>query len=145
MAAEHYGFGSQVATFSGGTEATAFNARAVAALRRAGLAIESGGNPENPDYTVSYGQSLALPAMFSKKYGHAPNPETDCCAVMVCSQADEACPLVRGASARVSLPYQDPKNSDGKPGEAHAYDQTCRLIAGEAFYVFDYVQRKMNQ
>ena len=50
-AAWHYGL-DDVATFSGGTEATAFNPRAVAALERAGFAIELGPELVNPVYTV---------------------------------------------------------------------------------------------
>ena len=145
VAAVYYGFGNRVFTFSGGTEATAFNVRAVAALQRAGFVTDDDRNPKNPNHTVRFSESQSLPVMFSKRYSDEANPKSEFCAVMVCSQADEACPLVYGASARVSLPYEDPKNADGKPNETKAYDETCRLIARETFYVFDYVRRKMNQ
>jgi len=146
VAATYYGLtDKQIQTFSGGTEATAFNARSVAALRRAGLSVASDHDPANRRYTINMGASRSLPVMFSKKYTHEANPQKNFCAVMVCSQADEACPLVHGASARVSLPYEDPKNADGKPNETQAYDKTCRLIALETFYVFDYVKRKLNE
>ena len=52
-AAAWYGV-KDVGTFSGGTEATAFNPRAVAALQRAGFVIENPGG-DNPHYRVAYG------------------------------------------------------------------------------------------
>jgi hypothetical protein len=54
---------------------------------------------------------------------------------MVCDSADEACPVVAGAEARVSLPFSDPKKSDGKPEEAATYDERSNQIAAEMFYI----------
>ena len=31
---------------------------------------------------------------------------------MVCGEADAACPVVKGAAARISMPYLDPKIYD---------------------------------
>ena len=55
-------------------------------------------------------------------------------AVMTCSHADKACPLVYGASARFSTPYVDPKVSDGTPEERDTYDERCAQIAREMLY-----------
>ncbi len=146
VAAAYYGLNAkQVQTFSGGTEATAFNARAVAALKRIGFTVDTDSDPKNPNYVVKFSESDSPLKMFSKVYKDGFNPQKAFCAVMVCSQADEACPIVYGAEARVSLPCEDPKNSDGKPNEAKAYDETCRLIAREAFYVFDYVKKQLSE
>ena len=144
VAAEHHGL-SGVETFSGGTEATAFNPRAVAALRRAGFSIDvdesaADHDPGNPRYRVSSAESGSASVNFSKKYDAPPNPTADFCAVLVCSEADEACPLVKGADVRVSLPYVDPKAADGTPGEAAAYDERSRQIAREMLYAFSRVR-----
>ena len=48
IAAQYYGVAG-VETFSGGTEATAFNPRAVAALKRAGVKVEKKDDEANPD------------------------------------------------------------------------------------------------
>lgn len=143
-AAAWYGLAdAQVQTWSGGTEATAFNIRAVAALQRAGFAVSDNKDAQNPRYSVTLSDSYQPLTMFSKVYSDpAVNPARGYCALMVCTSADEACPIVLGAEERVSLPYEDPKNSDGKPGEIKAYDQTCRLIARETFYIFDYVAKQ---
>ena len=138
-AAAHYGI-PHVETFSGGTEATAFNPRAVAALRRTGLGIDETKPGENPHYEVHFaGQATPL-GCFSKVYNESPNPQKDFCAVMVCSQADKTCPIVRGSTARVAIPYDDPKAADGTPEESARYDERCRQIACEMLYVFSQVQ-----
>ena len=54
---------------------------------------------------------------------------------MTCSQADKACPVVKGASSWVAVPYDDPKEFDGKAQETAKYDERCRQIAAETLYV----------
>jgi protein-tyrosine-phosphatase len=127
-----------VRTFSGGTEVTAFNPRAVSALSRAGLRIE-GGEGKNPRYRVTFAEGQAPIEAFSKKYDDAANPKTDFAAVMTCGQADASCPLVKGAALRVPLHYEDPKLADGSKEEAATYDARTRQIATEMFYLFSRV------
>jgi len=141
-AAAHFSL-SGVQTFSGGTEATAFNPRAIAVLRRAVFDISQSqiSQPEppptsNPHYQVRY-QSDAPPLeCFSKVYNDPSNPKRDFCAVMVCSQADGACPLVEGAALRLAIPYDDPKVFDDTPAEAQKYDERSEQIAREMLYLF---------
>jgi hypothetical protein len=54
---------------------------------------------------------------------------------MTCSEADGACPVVFGSAARFSLPYIDPKSSDGTPQEPQVYAERARQIGAEMFYV----------
>ena len=137
-AAEYYDI-QGVETFSGGTEATAFNPRAISALERAGFSISQAVESQNPHCLVRYRDSGPSLECFSKVYDQSPNPKTDFCAVMTCAQADAACPLVPGAALRVSLPYEDPKVFDGTSAEADRYDDRCRQIAREMLYVFSRV------
>ena len=60
---------------------------------------------------------------------------------MTCSHADAACPLVLGASVRVSVPYDDPKASDGTPEETATYDARSKQIATEMLFVFSRVKQ----
>jgi arsenate reductase len=139
-AAAWYGI-EGVETYSGGTEATAFNPRAVAAMRGAGFQIgEVPADAVNPHYAVSFAVDGAALDVFSKTYDAAGNPSSDFVAIMTCSQADQACPFVRGSALRVSLPYEDPKVADGTPEEATRYDERARQIAGEMFYLFSKVE-----
>lgn len=139
-AATHFGV-PRISTFSGGTEATAFNPRAVATLQRAGFGIEKTASQDNPIYSVRLhpeGESLEC---FSKRYDTPPNPTKNFCAVMVCSQADTSCPIVAGAKKRIPIPYEDPKVSDGREDEAKVYDERCAQIARELLYVFSKVKK----
>ena len=128
-----------VATFSGGTEATAFDPRAVAAMERAGFRIEKTSADDNPTYVVRFSEKQPGITCFSKKFDAAPNPQEDFAAVMVCGEADTACPAVPGADARFAIPYEDPKASDGTPEEAEVYDERCAQIAREMLYVMSRV------
>jgi protein-tyrosine-phosphatase len=130
-----------VASFSGGTEATAFNPRAVAALQRAGISIVKSGENEHPVYNVRIVNTEPAMKAFSKVYNEKPNPVHDYCAVMTCSQADEACPIVEGAAERVAIPYEDPKEADGTGEEMARYDERCRQICTEMLYTFSLIER----
>jgi protein-tyrosine-phosphatase len=141
-AARYYGL-EDIETFSGGTEATAFHPNAVAVLERAGFKITSNGAEENPKYLASVGNGYPESLMFSKKYDDRQNPAENFCAIMVCSQADEACPFVPGAEERLSLPYDDPKAFDDTPAELQKYDERCREMARDLFYMMEYV--KINE
>ncbi|MFQ3577129.1 MAG: protein-tyrosine-phosphatase [Cytophagales bacterium] len=136
QAASHYYGVSKVSTFSGGTEATAFNKRALDALKRAGMRAEViGGEGKNLKYNLTYAKSKSAMLMYSKKYNDVQNPQKDFAAIMVCSQADEACPIVPGADVRFSIPFEDPKVADNTPLEKSKYDERCLQIATEMFYI----------
>jgi arsenate reductase len=139
VAAEYYGVSDKVASFSGGTESTAFNPRAVSAIERAGLKVENPGG-ENPQYQVFYADKTAPLVCFSKRYDDSFNPQTNFAAIMTCDDADANCPVVMGASARIPIKYVDPKISDGTEKEAQTYDERCLQIASEMFYVFSLIK-----
>lgn len=129
-----------VRTYSGGTEATAFNPRAVAAVERAGFQVVKP-DGKNPVYEVSFSTGGRPEHCWSKVYDDPANPQQGFCAVMTCSEADTNCPIVRGALDRVSLPYIDPKEADGTPEEAERYDERCLQIAAELWYVMQQAAR----
>lgn len=129
-----------VTAYSGGTASTAFNPRAVAAMKRAGFRVEKTTEGENPIYHVRYSDEKPATTNFSKVYDSPPNPTKDFCAVMTCSAADKACPVVRGASLRVAVPFDDPKEFDDTNQEAAKYDERCRQICREMLYVFSQVK-----
>ena len=137
-AASYYGI-FRVMSYSGGTEATAFNYRAVQAMEGAGFKISKVKEGENPVYEVHFADGEAPVKAWSKKFEDEANPQDNFCAIMTCSDADENCPIVPGASLRVSIPYEDPKNFDGTPREAEKYKERVRQIAREIFYTFSLV------
>lgn len=139
VAAIYYGH-SHVETFSGGTEATAFNPRAVAALQRCGLRIEADDRQAtNPHYRVWMSKSLPPLECFSKVFDAAPNPKQNYCAIMTCAEADEACPLVMGCDLRIPLRYDDPKVADDTDQEAARYDERSAQVCSEMLYLMSMV------
>ncbi|HAA16426.1 MAG TPA: protein-tyrosine-phosphatase [Cytophagales bacterium] len=136
-AAAYYGVTS-VHTFSGGTEATAFNPRAVAAMQRAGFSITNPGGT-NPMYQVRWAADADPMLCFSKRYDDVTIPYSNTVAVMTCSDADKNCPLIPGVDLRVSLPFVDPKAADGTPAEAAAYDERAFQIATEMTYLMQQI------
>ena len=124
-----------IKSFSGGTEATAFNPRAVAAMKRIGLDIKASNlNDTNPAYQIKWNSTMDPYVAFSKKYNESPNPKAGFGAIMVCTDADENCPLVAGADYRISLPYEDPKAFDDTDQEEKMYDERCRQIGREILF-----------
>ncbi len=134
-AAMAYADAGKVSTYSGGTEVTAFNERAVTAMHNAGFRIKGDGANTNPTYEVRWSDEVAGSSSFSKHYAHESNPQQNFAAVMTCSQADEACPIVFGAAARFSIAYDDPKLADNTPEEAGRYAERCAQIAREMLFV----------
>ncbi|WP_069131713.1 low molecular weight phosphatase family protein [Rhodohalobacter halophilus] len=137
VAAHHFGM-DNIETYSGGTEATAFNPRAVAALDRAGFRIENPGG-DNPRYKVHFSDEAEPITCFSKTFDDGFNPSENFAAIMTCSDADENCPFIPGAEKRISVPYRDPKESDGTPDESKTYAERSRQIAAEWFYMMSQV------
>jgi arsenate reductase len=135
VGAVRYGV-ERVNCFSGGTEATAFFPLAVDAIKEAGFRVRTKIPGANPVYLVSYPGAAEGVRVFSKKYTDPPNPIRDFHAVMTCSDADEACPIVTGSASRHAITYDDPKSFDGTSDAKEAYAERCRQIAREMLFVF---------
>ena len=130
---------SNVETFSGGTEATAMNARVVDSLRRTGFQIAAdNANADNPLYDVRYGDDSAPLRCFSKVYDQPPNPTSQFAAVMTCSSADQACPIVSECELRAPIRYEDPKAADDMPNEARVYDERSAQICREMLFAMQH-------
>ena len=133
-AAYYYGL-DKVQAFSGGTEATACNCRTITAMRTAGFQIEDATAGENPLYLVHYAIDRPPIRAYSKLYNADDNPPGDFIALMTCSSADKSCPMIKGSIARHAIHYVDPRLCDDTPTETAAYNERCREIAREMFYI----------
>jgi len=138
VAASYYGL-EGVETFSGGTTATAFFPRAVEAMEGAGLEVSTEKQIVNPVYRIKYNNGNPAIEVFSKKFDHSSNPRESFCAIMTCTDADEKCPFIPGATKRVSITYEDPKAFDRSEKEEQAYSERSRQIAREMFYMMSKV------
>lgn len=122
--------------YSGGTESTALYPVIVETLAAQGMKVGTIAGGSNPVYLIKYAEN-AMPVIgFSKKYDHFFNPASGFIAVMTCSQADDDCPYIDGAQQKISLPYEDPKSSDGTNNQKSVYLERSRQIASEILYVF---------
>lgn len=140
VAANYYQI-PKVNTFSGGTEATAFNINAINALKRTGFKINNNHSGKNPVYTMVYDEQKPAIECFSKVYNDAVNPEKEFAAIMTCSDAEENCPFIPETDLRISITYDDPKAFDNTLEQDAKYDERCKQIATELFYVFSTLRK----
>lgn len=146
-AAEFHGVG-RVRCFSGGTEATAFFPLAIAALAEAGFLMEklpptkgpahphsgTADGPDNPRYLCRTADGAEGTLFYSKRFDDPANPQADFAAVMTCTDADAACPIVPGAAVRIRLPFDDPKAFDATPQAAVKYRERLADITREILF-----------
>jgi protein-tyrosine phosphatase/arsenate reductase len=123
VAASYYGI-KNVNTYSGGTEATAFNSNAISALKRIGFNIKAIDTDKNTRYRVFHDDKESPSVCFSKTYDAATNPQKEFAAIMTCSDAEENCPFIPGVELRI----------------ATTYDERCKQIALETLYAFSLVK-----
>jgi len=135
LAAGHFGV-NRILCYSGGTEATAFNPLAVRAMEEAGFRISIQEPGPNPVYRVQFPGAAGEIRAFSKKFTDPPNPTERFIAVLTCSDADEACPVVPGAASRHTIRYDDPRVFDGTPDEKEGYTRRSRQISREMLFLF---------
>jgi arsenate reductase len=135
IAANNYGF-SNVFCYSGGTEATAFFPSGIEAIRSAGIEVLKLSEGKNPVYAVNYNEKSHPVICFSKKYSDSFNPQKDYAAIMNCDHADQNCPFIPNAGARIPIRYEDPKIADGTPQQLARYIERSQQICREMLYVF---------
>jgi len=140
VAAAYYGI-ANVKTFSGGTEATAFNPNAIKALISAGFSVKKASESINPVYEVYFAEDRFV-TCFSKIYNDAGNPSQKFAAIMTCSDAEENCPFIPGCDLRIGTTYHDPKAFDNTLLQDEKYTERSNQIAMECLYVFSILAGK---
>lgn len=131
----HFGI-QNVFCYSGGTEVTAMFGKVSETLTNQGFEILKLSNENNPVQAVKYDVNKLALICFSKKYDDNFNPKSGFAAIMTCSSADEGCPFIFGAEARIPIRYEDPKVFDGTDLMNAKYEERSLEIASEMFYVF---------
>ncbi len=135
VAALYYGI-ENIYTYSGGTEATAFNIRMINALKDFGFNVKTLDETSNPKYHIKLADDdETMDILYSKVYSESYNPQQNFIAIMVCNSADKGCPLVVGAFKRVSLPYFDPKAFDDTELEKEKYLEKVSEIGREMLFI----------
>lgn len=131
-----------VLCYSGGTEETAMFPKIAETLQEQGCQIFKISDTENPVYAIKYDENRHPVIGFSKKYDSPFNPDSGFAAVMTCSQADGECPFIAGAEKRISIPFEDPKMSDGTNEQTRVYHEKSLQIGAEMFYVFSQIKQQ---
>ena len=131
-----------IESYSGGVEVTRIHPNALASLERNGFEFSGEDEGENPAFLVQLGDSVMI-EVFSKKYDDDTNPQKNFAAILVCSEAAEACPYVEGASLRHPLAYDDPKEFDGTEFADEKYDERSIQIGTELLFVMKTVSEKL--
>lgn len=139
VAARYYNI-KNVHSFSGGTEATAFNINAINAVKRAGFEVKKINEGINALYHIYFDEAENPIECFSKVYDDIKNPTNEFAAIMTCSDAEENCPFIPGAELRIGTTYNDPKEFDNTPLQDSKYDERCKQIAIETFYIFSKIK-----
>lgn len=127
--------------YSGGTEATAMFPKVAETLTNQGFEILKLSETENPVYPVKFAENEHAVICFSKKYDDNFNPKSEFAAILTCDSADENCPIVYGAEARLPIKYEDPKKSDGTPEMNETYFNRSLEIATEMKFVFENLRK----
>jgi len=133
--AAHYNI-NNVSSYSGGTEATAMFPKVGETLINQGFQIQKLSEGENPVYNIKFSENEQGVIAFSKAFSSDFNPSSDFAAIVTCSSADEACPIVLGCDKRIAITYEDPKKSDGTPQQTETYLERSLQIATEMKFVF---------
>lgn len=127
--------------YSGGTEATAMFPKVADTLANQGFEILKLSETENPVYAVKFAENEHAVICFSKKYDDDFNPKSAFAAILTCDSADENCPIVYGAEARITIKYEDPKKSDGTPEMNETYFNRSLEIATEMKFIFENIRK----
>lgn len=138
LAAAYYNL-PKLNSYSAGTEITAFHPNAINALNETGFQINSNKSSViNPVYSVKFGEHF-VNNCYSKHINDPIIPKENLLAIYTCSEVETACPVIVGAQSHLSLPYPDPKISDGSGHELETYGNTFRNICLEIFYMLSKV------
>ena len=127
--------------YSGGTEATAMFPKVAETLTNQGFEILKLSETENPVYAVKFAENEHAVICFSKKYNDDFNPKSAFAAILTCDSADENCPIVYGAEARIPIKYEDPKKSDGTAEMNETYFNRSLEIATEMKFIFENIRK----
>ena len=140
MATLYYGI-DNVKCYSGGTTPTHVNQRIIKALENTGFHISEKGIAGNgPKYHLGFGRPSQGFEIFSKRYDHPMNPDTNYMAISLCYNPEECCPISYGADQQLTIPYEDLQPFDNTPLETDMYDRQCRQIARDMFFMMDFVK-----
>lgn len=138
LLAEYYSI--PLESYSGGTEVTAVNDKALACLKDLGFETHKNDNTQNPKIDILYGDSKPI-TCYSKLFDDKSNPQDNFFAIMLCEHAAENCPFIPNAQQRINLTYPDPKQFDNTALQDEKYKAVAIKIGQELMYLMRLIKQ----
>ena len=142
-AAYYFGFpGFQ--SFSGGIKPNEIAINSIETIEKAGFIVYKSDIDGIDVYRVKFSYNLTPIVIFPKKIEHVKNPYDNFMAVFVEENADVNISNIKGTYHRLLLNYNDPIGYEGSGLEDQVYEESCRKVAIEMFYVFFQLRKRMK-
>ncbi len=142
-AAYYFGF-SNFHPFTGGLKPNEISESAIVALEKAGFIVYKSNINGVDVYRIKYSYNLLPIIAFPKKIDHVRNPNNDFMAVILDMNADLNINNIKGTYNRLFLEYEDPKGYEGSDMENEKFNESCRQIAVEMFYIFSQLHNRLK-
>ena len=142
-AAYYFGF-RNFEPYSGGLKPDEISVNTIVALEKAGFIVYKSQVNGVDVYRIKYSFNLEPVIAFPKKINHTKNPGNNFMAVILDGNADLNINNVRGTYDRLFLEYEDPKGYEGSDMENEKFNESCRQVAVEMFYVFSQLKKRLK-
>ncbi len=141
-AAYYFGFKNYEA-YSGGMDPSKITEKTITTLEKAGFIAYRIDVEGLKVYRLKYSYNLKPVNLFAKKIRHPSNPRHEFMAVFVDENAEINVQNVKGTYKRLFLSYEDPAGHDGTDMADETYQERCRQVAVEMFYVFSNLRKRL--
>ena len=131
-------------SYSGGLKPERISTETIISLEKAGFIVYKSDVNDMEVYRIKYSYNLEPVVAFPKKIDHRKNPGDNFAAVIVDENADLNITNVKGTYNRLFLRYDDPIGFKGSEMEEDRFNQTCKQIAVEMFYVFSQLKKRLD-
>lgn len=143
-AAYYFGF-NKFESYSGGIKPSEISVSMITTLEKAGFIVYKTDVGGIDVYRIKYSYNLNPIVTFPKKVDHVRNPYHDFMAIFVEENADINIQNIKGTYNRLLLKYEDPIGYDGSEQEEIIYEESCRRVAVEMFYVFSQLRKRLKE
>ena len=142
-AAYYYGF-TNFESFSAGLDPGIISVKMITCLEKAGFIVYKTNLDGMDVYRIKYSYNIEPIVSFPKKIDHVRNPNRDFMAVFVEKNADMNVQNIKGTYNRLLLTYDDPVGYEGSQQEEVMYEESCKKVAVEMFYVFSLLRKRLD-
>ncbi len=141
-ASYYFGF-TNFDSYSGGINPDEISVSTITTLEKAGFIVYKNEINGTGVYRIKYSYNLKPIIAFPKKIEHVKNPYSDFMAVIVDENAEINIQKIKGTYHRLFLDYEDPIGYEGSELEDQMYEESCKRVAVEMFYVFSKLRKRL--